>query len=81
MESPPSLPIGYDFAHVFVYISNFLLLLIFRKNILMNMSESIKTYSVQCTQLADALSSSMNKIKEDNPYEPFIVNKGYFIIY
>ena len=50
-----------------------------RKTIFADVCQYIKAYSQRYTELADTITSSMEEVKEDNPYEPFIINKGYVI--
>ncbi|CAB3992692.1 tyrosine- kinase Fer isoform X1 [Paramuricea clavata] len=46
------------------------------KTILGDITYYIKAYSERYGQLADSINSSMEEVKDDNPYEPFIINNG-----
>ena len=48
----------------------------YRKSILDDVSQYVKAYAERYSNLADALASSVNEVKDENPYEPFIVKKG-----
>ena len=47
-----------------------------RKNIFSDISEHVKAYAERYTKLADAITTSIEEVNDDNPYEPFIVKKG-----